>query len=135
MKVKVNAIPESGLTLSEPFNPMEIGLQTPGLKFTDSVQVTAHFQKERDTVLVEVSAAGNLELICGRCLEAYAQAYNGDFNFDYSVKNEFVLDVTDDIRQEILLSFPVRFLCRETCEGLCPKCGKNLNLGSCSCPR
>ena len=26
-----------------------------------------------------------------------------------------------------------RFLCREDCKGLCPKCGKDLNDGPCKC--
>lgn len=136
MKVKIHEIPESGLTLSERFDPQETGLQIPnGLRFTAPIEVSAHFQKERDMVWVKVSAAGNLELTCDRCLETVAKDYDSQFDFNYSVKDQFVLDITDDIRQEILLSYPVKFLCRENCEGLCSTCGKNLNLGLCSCPR
>ena len=136
MRVKINEIPESGLTLSERFNPQEIGLHIPNeLRFTTSIEVTAHFQKEKETVWVKVSAAGNQEMVCDRCLETFTKDYNGQFDFDYSVKDQVVLDITDDIRQEILLSYPVKFLCRENCEGLCSKCGKNLNGGPCSCQR
>ena len=135
MKVKLSEIPESGLSVSERFDPQGLRLQTPGLKFAAPVEVSAFFQKEKDTVFVKVSAAGNLELVCDRCLETFSEAYDRQFDFGYSVKNQLPLDITDDIRQEILLSYPVKFLCRETCEGLCPRCGKNLNFGACSCPR
>ncbi|MBI3616200.1 MAG: DUF177 domain-containing protein [Candidatus Omnitrophica bacterium] len=135
MRVKLNEIPESGLTVSERFDPEELKLQTPELKFTGPLEVTGFFQRERSTVFVKVSTAGDQEMVCDRCLETFVQPYGRQFDFGYSVKDELVLDITDDVRQEILLSYPVKFLCREGCEGLCPRCGKNLNVGPCSCPR
>ena len=32
-----------------------------------------------------------------------------------------------------ILDMETKFLCREDCKGLCPTCGKNLNLGPCGC--
>ena len=32
-----------------------------------------------------------------------------------------------------MLELPTKVLCKEDCKGLCPKCGKDLNLGSCDC--
>ena len=48
--------------------------------------------------------------------------------FDGTVINLAVL-----VRQAAILASPVRPLCREDCLGLCPRCGKNLNLGECRC--
>ena len=135
MKVKLSDIPVEGLTLTEKLDPVGKDLQTPDLKFTAPVSVTAFFQKERDTVVVQAEAAGNLELTCGRCLTTYQQPYQGHFDLGYTVKEMFVLDVTDDLRQEILLTYPMKLLCKEDCRGLCPKCGANLNEGACRCPR
>ncbi len=108
-------------------------LQTPELHFTEPVRITAAFNREGSSVMVQVQAVGDQERVCGRCLEAYREPYDDRFTLGYSVKNQFVLDITDDIRQEILLSYPMTFLCRKDCQGLCPKCGKNLNEGPCSC--
>ncbi len=36
-------------------------------------------------------------------------------------------------REAILLDLPLAPLCRETCAGLCPTCGTDLNEGACSC--
>ena len=33
----------------------------------------------------------------------------------------------------IAMNLPVRFLCREDCKGLCPVCGADRNVQSCSC--
>lgn len=49
--------------------------------------------------------------------------YNGEY-----------IDLTEAIRDTLILSEPMRVLCREDCKGLCPQCGANLNEGPCSCP-
>ncbi len=45
------------------------------------------------------------------------------------------IDLTDEIRDLLLVLIPLKPLCRADCLGLCPKCGTNLNKGSCSCSR
>ena len=42
-------------------------------------------------------------------------------------------DITDAVRDALLLELPYRFICSEDCKGLCPRCGVNLNHGSCNC--
>ena len=39
----------------------------------------------------------------------------------------------DVLKEQILLALPVKQLCRANCKGLCPQCGKNLNVESCNC--
>ncbi len=36
---------------------------------------------------------------------------------------------------DILLELPTSVLCVESCKGLCPVCGANLNEGDCGCDR
>ena len=43
------------------------------------------------------------------------------------------LDATKAVDDEIVLSMPSLLLCSDDCKGLCPKCGTNLNVGSCEC--
>jgi uncharacterized protein len=43
------------------------------------------------------------------------------------------LDLTDAVREQVLLQVPEFTLCREECRGLCPSCGANLNDGACEC--
>lgn len=43
------------------------------------------------------------------------------------------LDVDEPLREELLLSFPMRLLCSEDCPGLCQRCGKPLREGPCGC--
>jgi len=46
-----------------------------------------------------------------------------------------ILDLTEVIRQDLLLAIPMSPLCRPDCQGLCPNCGANLNEGPCGCQR
>ena len=54
---------------------------------------------------------------------------------EYAVIENGMLDLDSLVREEVLLSFPMRFLCSPDCPGLCPKCGKPLKLGDCGCPK
>ena len=52
---------------------------------------------------------------------------------EFVLLTDFSLDVDELVRSTLILEMPSRFLCREDCKGLCPKCGCDLNEGSCSC--
>ena len=52
---------------------------------------------------------------------------------DYIEAPDYKLDTDALLRDDILLELPSKFLCKESCKGLCPKCGKNLNEGPCNC--
>ena len=43
------------------------------------------------------------------------------------------LELTDAVKDALLLELPLQFFCRPDCKGLCPVCGINLNKGTCTC--
>ena len=43
------------------------------------------------------------------------------------------LDLSDAVRQAVVLAEPMQVLCREDCRGLCPQCGTDLNARACAC--
>ena len=53
---------------------------------------------------------------------------------EYVVLDGHELSIDDTLCEELVLSFPLRLLCREDCQGLCPKCGKPRSEGACGCP-
>ncbi len=53
---------------------------------------------------------------------------------DYCIIEDGFLDLDDEIRDQIEMEFPSRFLCKPDCLGMCPRCGKDLNEGNCDCP-
>ncbi len=45
------------------------------------------------------------------------------------------IDLEDVLREQVLLALPMQRVCDESCKGICPGCGKNLNEGECGCAR
>ena len=54
---------------------------------------------------------------------------------DYAIIEDGFLDMDEPLREQIEMEFPVRFLCKEDCKGLCQRCGKDLNHGPCGCDK
>jgi uncharacterized protein len=44
-----------------------------------------------------------------------------------------VLDLSEAVREELILAVPQFVECRDDCRGLCPRCGADLNAGPCGC--
>lgn len=81
---------------------------------------------------------------CSRCLSPVSVDRNETLSEVYGTEAELpedvlpyngeYIDLTETIRETLILSEPMRVLCRPDCKGLCPQCGANLNDGPCSCP-
>jgi len=51
----------------------------------------------------------------------------------FIVGGDHILDLSEAVRQNILISLPAKPLCQAECVGLCQRCGYNLNYGPCHC--
>ena len=86
-------------------------------------------------LLVRGRLEQDFEAVCSRCGADFDfTATVDDFTESYPVdeKTEFV-DLTDELRQSIILALPNYPICRSDCRGVCPHCRKNLNEGDCGC--
>ena len=63
------------------------------------------------------------------------QSLEEEYNDDYIETPDLSLDLDELTSSDILLELPSKFLCKGDCQGLCQKCGHNLNLGDCGCNR
>jgi uncharacterized protein len=102
-----------------------------------------------DGVLVRGRLKAEVETECRRCLVPTTHRVNDtvDMLFDVLGEDEegmegevyplpvrgTELDLTEAVREQLLLRVPDYALCREGCRGLCPQCGTNLNEGACDC--
>lgn len=92
-------------------------------------------QPVSDKLVVKGDLALPVELECGRCADFYSTILAvSSFLRAYDISGAVeTVDVTPDIREDILLQLPTFPVCRPDCKGLCPQCGHNLNRGKCSC--
>ena len=134
MKIYVSQIPPEGVCLSEDLSPEKLDLDTGIIKFRGPVQVKAEVFKITNAVSFDLEIKAQMYCLCSRCIEEFELPLNKRLKFSYSVDRTVqVIDLDPDIRQEVILEYPLKPLCRRDCQGLCPVCGKNLNLGKCSC--
>ena len=72
---------------------------------------------------------------CDRCLSNFDKFLeNPDVCHYLPFSEDKTIDLTDEIREDMLIVFPQKVLCSKDCRGLCRFCGQNLNQKQCSCP-
>ena len=127
--------------------PIAIGLVESFLK---PVEIDAQIDKTANQVYLkaEIRTSGNFQ--CDRCLDEFEQPISTSYQVFYvyndvdggkASPDEFqiirpdtvYINLTEDIRQTVLLSVPLKLLCSEECKGLCSRCGTNWNHQTCEC--
>ena len=134
MKIDINKIPAEGLILKEEAASLALDLETDIVKFPGPIDIKAQIIRITNAVTVDLTINASMHMNCSRCLEDFKVDFEKKLRLNYTAnKLEPIIDLGPDIRQEIILDYPVRPLCSPDCKGLCPGCGENLNEGGCSC--
>lgn len=105
-------------------------------------------------VLVEGDLNGEIVVECSRCLTEFSLPMTIHLEEEFQptvdvlrgtyvevdeedaallINEQHILDLSEVIRQALLLEIPLQPLCKPDCAGLCPICGQDLNLGPCDC--
>lgn len=135
MKIDSKDIVKEGITtLGVEELPDIIDIDEQGVKFEDPVSIKLTVQVVNETVLIQGFLKTKVAYECSRCLRVFKQAIeveNFSFNCDY--EEGASIDLTEPIREDIIIRLSLKPLCVENCKGLCRKCGVNLNVTNCSC--
>lgn len=129
-------------------SPDDEVLQGLGLDLTRPLDVQGKLQATGDgEVYWRGAVAGEARGTCRRCLIEVTVPVDARVEVLFSTDPEAVddpgvyplgerathVDLRPVLREELALAVPAYFLCRETCAGLCPRCGADLNQGPCTC--
>ena len=121
----------------------------------EPVRGCATLYREPFGVLVEAEASTRLAVLCARCLKpleldltvAVTESFvptvqipggppvqiDGESDPATWINEKHILDFSEVTRQAIVLAAPINPMCSQDCLGLCPQCGRDLNVGICSC--
>ena len=113
------------------------------------IQVDISVHREEKDIIVNGTVRTVLEARCDRCLTKLELPLKGEIEAVYKrydpAKGPMVIsgelkdcdnviyysddeiDLTDRVRESLLLEIPMKILCKEDCKGICPYCGANLN--------
>jgi len=96
------------------------------------IKVRAYFFDHH--LYVEGKVGTRVRMTCSLCLKEFTQVIgNEKFAYDCKIEGREVIDLTDAIREDIIVALPIRPLCISDCKGLCRSCGKDLNENACRC--
>jgi uncharacterized protein len=149
MRLKISDIPDNGLA-----QELDLPIEVRDDAGPDTAHVFIKVKRFGKKVLAEGTVRISVSLNCGRCLRnvscpietKFSEEYNPAEDLDKEEEQELTdreldlgyysndeLDISELIREQILLSVPMKPLCGADCQGICPKCGKDLNEGACGC--
>jgi len=129
----------------------EFGVQgTPASLLSGPVRM----MRTTDGVLVQGELSTQVCMPCSRCLDLVTMTLGVPLEETFAptvdvitgqsqrpeeddqalwIDEHHLLDLSEVLRQEVLVVLPLHVLCRENCRGLCPTCGQNLNESTCDC--
>lgn len=141
-----------GTTRIHPIDPGQIQLDDQHLLRVTGGRV--RLDRIPSGILVRGDVEGTVELECSRCLEPFDETRRVHFEEEFapsvdihtgamlprpddelifSIDQNHILDLSEAIRQNVLVSLPINPLCKPDCAGLCSMCGGNRNLAPCTC--
>jgi len=124
------------------------------LKITSPLVGHARMRRVNQGLLVDGWLDLTLEQTCDRCLKRIEQPMHVTFEERFyptvdvltgtplppieeddvfPIDEHHQVNLTEVLRQSVLLAVPMVTLCNPDCAGLCPQCGHDLNLGPCKC--
>jgi uncharacterized protein len=152
MMLDLRAIADFPARVTVEDDASRVDLSVPGLAVSGMVRVEMDIVRSDNVYYCTGTVTCAARLDCSRCLEPYPVMLRGEVIFSIvetaGVKTDrdevddttvvvplgtSPVDITDPVREAILLELPLKPLCRETCRGLCPYCGINRNEQQCNC--
>lgn len=116
-------------------------------RYPDGVLVQGKISHIRHGVHLEGTLRGLERETCGRCLEIFERPIDihiaETFSEDVAPGEDVAatvsplvdrnIDLTDLVSQLLEVDEPIAPLCSPDCRGICPTCGVNRNVASCTC--
>jgi uncharacterized protein len=159
--VKLDDIPEEGLAVNwEERQESLLGylghFPAVDFDFEAPLQAESRIKKIGKSYLIQGSVQVVLHFRCARCLKEFTYPLSSGFDLTLHPLKERALEEEVELGEEdmesvffeggeihlseiaceqIFLEIPYQPLCREDCKGLCPQCGRDLNLSPCDCVR
>ena len=151
LRVDLGRLAREGTVLVEAQVPADDGLWQGGeFRWSGPVDVRLRASYAgTGEVVVRGRVRGRLAQECRRCLRPVMEEFDDELTLvfvsdasgeDTDEGDAFVfdpvrgsLDLGDAVREEVTLAMNPYVVCDPACRGLCPRCGANLNEGSCDC--
>jgi uncharacterized protein len=152
MIIDIDKIPKEGLNVSRDFEFLNIDLVEEDTVFLSPTHAEVVVRRIGEEIWIKGKLAARLSLICSRCLNPFEYPVDASFDLVYlpeeleMMNDELAEDdlgrgfyqdnqinLHEVILEQLNLTFPLKPLCSEDCEGICPVCGQIRRRGNCAC--
>ena len=136
IRIETTQIDEDGFSISgeEPGELLELE-NDPVARSAGPLRYALTVEPAGEELVVRGEIEAPLRLRCSRCAQFFsttARVSSFLHAYDWTEHPES-LDVSADVREDVLLEIPGFPLCDVGCKGLCAQCGRNWNEGPCGC--
>lgn len=154
IRIELDSIPDgsSHIDLVEDAGGLDIAVESGIQSFESPLGLALDIVRSSGEIVIRGKAGVEVVLDCGRCLKQYRTRLEAPLNImctfgalapeevdgcrDGVIEiptNARYIDISGEVRSELMVRMPVKPLCDAACKGLCPKCGADLNETSCTC--
>ena len=134
MKISARLLQEgSPKPIHETLDPKKLDLEFVDLTYLENVVLDGTVEKMQNTLILRGNLTSRVAHACARCLKAVEEPVDHPLEVIYDIQGKEEVDALEDVREALILNHPLRFLCREECPGLCPRCGTDLSQGHPAC--
>jgi uncharacterized protein len=126
------------------------------ISFLSPVEYELEIEKTGNSIWIRGPVVARLSLTCARCLEQFTFSVASKLDMKLLPRNEAPsapelelkteemdmyyfegeeIDINPYVFEEIMLNIPLKALCADACKGVCPGCGRNLNIEECRCEK
>ena len=165
MRIRIDDILDDGLSLefaeeSKAFPVLDEMTRTGECAFLAPLKIQLQVFRVPNMIVMEGQVETIIRLCCNRCLKEYEAPLETRFALTYTNKLSEIekassdegaelsdseaglilfhgdkIDLREAIQEQVVMALPVRSLCNEGCQGLCARCGADLNDSDCTCEK
>lgn len=158
LKINVNSLAADPVAVFAELDPRLFELGSEG-RWLEPIRVQVKVHRLGEKVYIRGQVETAAELFCSRCLRELVQPVQSPLVLLAIPANQVVghpliadraegtdaddsvgiayagdqVDLTPEIQSVLTLALPMKPLCQEACQGLCPQCGARLEDGPCGC--
>ncbi len=120
MKIYLTDIPDEGKEFTGELPGSVLHVNDQSLMPEGDVKYRLYLIKNNEIITAAGSLSASVRAICGRCSEYYpVKIAVNDFAVSLDIEGD-AIDLSEDIREELLLRMPIIPKCTLTSKGLCP---------------
>ena len=155
MRITVEELELHPIVVSKTYAPGTLDYHGADFRQVAPAKVDAVAELVGSEIRIRGRVGTSLEVCCDRCLVSVTIPVEQDFDLSYRPVSTIAraeevelpedelevgffsgdgIELADVVTEQVILSVPMKVVCRTDCRGLCPVCGANLNFEKCGCP-